>query len=118
MKPIPLISSLNPGDSYTSPFRVILHESSRPGEWVTHLKNETNGEKFWGDYFPPDPPRNNYTDALADYIRRCDKYQVNPMSSWEQVYKFICAGLDKEPDREAMNSFITKDCANVPVPHA
>ncbi len=77
---IPLTSQVRARDSATQPFRVVLHQSHN-GEWVTHLENMIEGtgyyqtkparDFYWGHYFG-----NDYNAALADYHKRCLKYNL------------------------------------------
>lgn len=84
---IPLNSPVRVRDTATQPFRVVLHQSHN-GEWVTHIENvfETFDTRksgveeyqskpipdfYWGHYFG-----NDYNAALADYQKRCLKYNL------------------------------------------
>ena len=89
-----LTSSIRPGDTYTAPLRVLLHESmsstaARP-EFVTHQQNMQDGGMFSGHYFSvrtflpsgevdPSAVVHAYTEALKDYIARCEVLGVDPM---------------------------------------
>ena len=95
---IPLQSTVSPRDTWTQPFRIVLHNTGR--DWVTHCENLTetpavplgyasevagqtvirteSGEYqskapdkdfYWGHYFG-----NDYNAALEDYRARCLKY--------------------------------------------
>lgn len=79
MKPTPLTSSVAPGDGMIAPLRVVLHESSTKGEWVTHIENMQVGGLFWGRY------HDDYESAHADYFSRCVKYEVEPLTPSEHT---------------------------------
>ena len=83
-------SAVKPGDQFTAPLRVVLHESMRSTEerpeYVTHIQNMQNGGMDAGVYFRGDAEgmggkdggRAAWRKALLNYIARCDKYDVEP----------------------------------------
>lgn len=88
------VSSINPGDIYTAPSRVVLHESltstEEVREYVTHIQNMQDGGYFWGHYFSSrvhalsglaQDQANNaaLAEALIDYAKRCQEMRVDPL---------------------------------------
>ncbi len=66
------VSSINPGDDFTAPHRVVLHKG-HSGDWVTHFQNMQDKGFSYGNYFGDD-----YATAEKDYLKRCVKYKVDP----------------------------------------
>lgn len=70
----------------TQNFRVVLHQSHKPGEWVTHMENlQDNGEPkgqrdfYWGHYFE------SHSEALQDYVARCRQYKLGTTPNCQLV---------------------------------
>jgi len=72
--PVERFSSIKPGDGFNAPLRIALHPAMREGEWVTHVQNMENKGYAHGNYFMSD-----YDKAVEDYIKRCQKYGVEPL---------------------------------------
>ena len=60
------------GVSANGEYRVVLHESHKPGEWVTHIEYLCNGSYEHGNYY------SRYCDAMVNYIARCIDRNVMP----------------------------------------
>lgn len=106
-----LRSGVLPGDIYTCPIRIVLHEShsstAEHPEYVTHQQNMQDGSFIWGHYFngrglevdgfsTEQANWKAYGEALADYAQRCAGLHVDPMPA-EGVQE-MPAGVAR-PDR-------------------
>lgn len=67
-------SSVKPAGEGGVPMRVVLRDlaDGTPQPFVTHIQNAKTGAFEWGHYFS-DEER-----AKANYLKRCEEYEVNP----------------------------------------
>ena len=73
-KPGEIVSESKQGDGILAPFRVVLHQSHKPGEWVVHTENLQVGGFSYGCY------HNNWGDAWVEYLNRCESKLLRPVA--------------------------------------
>lgn len=74
-------SSIQPKAEGTRAFRIVLHESLNQNEYVVHMETLPDGGFHNGDYYRA------AKEAVAGYIARCEKYNLNPWFSIDEGFR-------------------------------
>jgi hypothetical protein len=75
-----IVSTINPGDHATKPHRIVLWntgDDQRP-KFTTHLETLNKEDNSHDGYHHGNYHENDLPGALADYNRRCFRYDVQP----------------------------------------